>query len=339
MDSMGSVNALEVAVDGYQGFDGLTVETLMCAVVAMVMLRLEYQRRAGTGPIMGSRIGYAESCKRLLKECAPEAACLVACLSLAAALRARGDAVPVVDVDEEAWEQIKADWPLLLTADTLLSLQTMLRLVVLLSTVFRAGTGGPVPLAEEVSTLWLGGNVARLTLVCLTSNYKLDGPLGGMLPAACEFAVLPILLVLSRGTIRRTMVTLAMVMGLVVCFAFRNQLNLAGDDTTDALFIVAHGLDCLAAFAYLLRTALIERCTKDVSVGFTHMLMPIQAGMAAYYFLVAFDVVPQLVGRGFPFEFLQLSNTVALGAYLGASVLFFAECYDVRAGHGRAVAL
>merc|ERR1719517_73252 len=102
----------------------------------------------------------AEHCKRLSKEYVPEIVCLMMCLMLAALLRARGND-HVQASDAEAWAQITAQWPLLLTADTLLSLQAMLRLLVLLSTVLRAGSGdSPAPLSDEASALWLGANTA-----------------------------------------------------------------------------------------------------------------------------------------------------------------------------------
>jgi len=333
-DLLGPVTAsLELA----SGF-AVSGETLMCVVVAMVVLRLELQRRAGTGPDIGSRRdagSYAHTCKRFLKECAPETAGLMACLTLAAALRARGDVVQ--PSDSEAWEQIKAQWPLLLTADTLLSLQAMLRLVVLLSIVLRAGISGrPAPLSEETAALWLGANTARLVLLSRTTSYMLDGPLGGILPVACEIAVMPILLVLSRGTIRRAGLTLALVAVAAACFASRNRLALCGDSSADALFTLAHSLDLLAGCTYLVRTALIERCSQDVSVGFTHLLMPIQQGLAAYYFWQAFGFAEELVGSGLPFEVLQIGSTVSFGAYLAASALYIADCYDAHAGRSNA---
>lgn len=44
--------------------------------------------------------------------------------------------------------------------------------------------------------------------------------------------------------------------------------------------------------------------------------------------LEAFQAVPELVGAGVPFEALQIGNCISLGAYLGASALFFAEVVD-----------
>lgn len=338
--SIASTLVAEVVAPGPLGLPVGAVEAFFFAAVAVVVLRLELQRRAGTGPNLGSRQGgwYAESCKRLLKECAPEAAGLLTCLTLAAALRARGDTQGASESEAEAWAQITAEWPLLLTADTLLSLQAMLRLVVLVSVVLRAGCEAAVPLAGEATALWLFAGLARAGVLARTAVYMLDGPLGGVLPAACEVAVLPILLVLSKGALRRAPFTLALVLAAAVSFSSRNYLGLTdGDWHSDSLFILAHGLDCLAAFAYLLRTVLIDGGSKGVSAGFTHLLMPVQAGLSAYYFLQAFSQVPELVGAGAPFETLQIANTATLGAYLGASALFFAECFDGRSAAVAAV--
>lgn len=339
MDPLSRSATVEIAAPGLLGFPVGAMEAFLCAIVALVVLRLELQRRAGTGPSIGSLQGsawYAESCKRILKECAPEAAGLLTCLTLAAALRARGDKGVQALEHEEAWAQITAEWPLLVTADTLLSLQAMLRLVVLICVVLRAGGSLAAPLADESCALWLFAGLARVGVFARSSAYLLDGPLGGALPAACEVAVLPILLVLSQNTLRRAPLTIAAVLAATVLICSRNHLALSEDDDrvdrqADGLFMVAHVFDCLTAFVYLFRTVLIESGSKSVSVAFTHLLMPIQAGLSAYYFLQAFSAVPELVGVGVPFEVLKIGNTAALGAYLGASALHFAERFDGRA--------
>merc|ERR1719330_12759 len=333
MDSFGA-DIMSSATSGHEASASfaLSGEALMCVVVAMVVLRSELQRRAGSGPDIGSRRDasrYAQNCKRVLRECAPEAAGLMACLTLAAALRARGDVVQPPEA--EAWEQIKAQWPLLMTADTLLSLQAMLRLVVLLSIVLRAsGSGCQAALSEESSALWMAANAARLLLLCRTSMYMLDGPLGGVVPVACEIAVMPILFVLSRGAFHRAALTLVLIVAAVACFAHRNHLALCGDAVSDSLFIAAHSLDLLASFAHLVHSLFVERHAPEVSIGFTHLLMPIQQALAAYYFWVAFSFAPELVGAGKPFEVLQIGSIVSFGACFAASALYLAECYDAH---------
>jgi len=306
------------------------VETIFCIVVGMLVLRIEFQRRATTGPTFSSResSGYAESCKRILRNYAPEAAGVVACLTFAAALRARGY-MPAGLENDAAWAEIKAQWPLLMTADTLLSLQAMLRLLVLLSCVLRAGGGVPVPLGDETAMLWLAAGLTRVALLVRTDKYMLDGPLGGNLPAACEVAVLPLLFALSRGSLLKAPLASALTCTAVAVFARRNHLNLAQDTLSDSLFIAAHGLDFLAAFAYFLRTLLID-VRGNISVGFAHLLMPVQQGLAAYYFVQALIYEPLCVGSGRPFAVLQIGGITQIGFYLGACAVYVADCLDHR---------
>jgi len=331
MDSFADVFGLS----GVFGSTGGIAETFICTVVAMLVLRIELQRRAVTGPNFGSRqgSGYADGCQRILRQCAPEAAGIIACLTLAAALRARGDVMSTAGVvDEAAWAQIKADWPLLITADTLLSLQAMLRFVILVSVALRCDGSRPVPLADEVGALWLAAAVARLVTGSRASAYWLDGPLGGNLPFACEIAVIPLLFIIGRNTLLRAPSTVAAIMAVTAIFAGRNRLNLANDIMADSSFIAAHCMDFLASLAYLLRTLLVDSGPRGsaahISSGFVHLLMPIQQGLSAYYFVRAFEASPALVGAGRPFEMLQIGNVAQLGAYLGAASLYVAECFD-----------
>jgi len=310
------------------------VETLICIVVGMLVLRMELHRRADTNPSFSSRegTGYTESCKRILQLCAPEAAGVMACLAFAAALRVWGaqSSGPV----DHAWAEIQAQWPVLLTADTLLSLQAMLRLLVLLSCVLRAGGDVPVPLGDETAVLWLSAGLARVALLARTDVYMLDGPLGGNLPAACEVAVLPLLFALSRGTLRKAPLTVALTCIAAAILAGRNHLNIAKDSVSDCLFIAAHGLDFLAAFAYLLRTLLLDARSDsrkgNISIGFGHLVMPVQQCLAAYYFVQAFIAEPALEAAGRPFAVLQIGGIAQVGLYLGASAVYIADCLDHR---------
>lgn len=251
----------------------------------------------------------------------------MACLTLAAALRVRGDTG--TPIDAEAWASIKEQWPLLLTADTLLSLQAMLRLVVVVSVMIRAGGGGPTPLSEEAAALWFAGGAARVACLCQSSVYKLDGPLGGYLPQACEVAILLPLLSLAMGAFRRVPLATMQVMAGTVAFAYRNRLCLADDRYADTFFMAAHCFDFFASFTYLLRTLLIDNGGRKVNigVGFTHIVLAIQQALSAYYFLQAFDAVPELVGSGMPFEVLQIGNTMQLGIYCGAATLYLADSF------------
>jgi len=298
-------------------------EVLFYGTVAIGVLHFELKKRM----IEGSEISAwrPSDCKRLIRECAPEIIGFLACVCLAAALRSRGDVHDTDGEDNEAWEEIKAQWPLLLTADTLLAVQAMLRVVVLASVACRSPHCGPVPSTDEASALWLGAAVARVLLCWTSSVYMLDGPVGGLVPVACEVIVVPILLRLSWKTLQRAPLTLGAAFALTAWFAYRNHLSLAGDIVADGLFLAAHCLDILSAFAFLARTVLISHSDQDVCIGFAHLLMPLQQALPAYYFLQAFDYGPELVGAGSPFQVLQYGNVAAWGAYLAASALFFAE--------------
>jgi len=317
------------------GSTGSFVETVLLVVVATVVLRFELLRRFGgfgdgAGPRGAGR--YAESLKRSARRCVPEAAGLVAILTLAAALRARG---AQGDTDDPVTLQIRAEWPILQSADDLLSLQAMLRLIVLVSVVLR-GSAGPAPLSGQPTSLWLFGAAARVALLARSSDYAMEGPLGGTVTAAFEVAALLVLLGMSRGAIFKAPASVLLAGSGAAVFAFRNRLNLSGDAVSDSLFVLAHCCDLLAALAYLLRAALIEGSGwGGVSVGFAHALMPLQASLSAYYFLQAFPFSAELVAQGQPFAVLQAANTVACGAYLAAAALYVAECLeDAALGDG-----
>mmetsp|Transcript_121364 Transcript_121364/g.343428 ORF Transcript_121364/g.343428 Transcript_121364/m.343428 type:complete len:352 (-) Transcript_121364:68-1123(-) len=312
---------------------GGVVEVTICVVSALVILRLELQRRAGASGGSADLGGIAQ-CKQIIQHCAPELAGLVASLSLAALLRAHGDADSGIDAaDFATWEKIKAQWPILVTADTLLSLQAMLRIVVLFSAALRAGTE-PVPLADEAAALSLGAQLMRGLLVASNTSYMLYGPLGGKLPIACEIVAIPLLAALGAiGTIRRCPLAAATVAGCVAWLASRHFLSLARDGMADQLFIAAHIFDLLSALAYLARSLLIGGSNehepgRSVAIGFTHFLMAAQQSLATYYFLTAFDAAPELVGAGLPFLVLHVGCAVQLGVYLAAPAVFVAERFE-----------
>merc|ERR1719195_1209502 len=105
---------------------------------------------------------------------------------MALALRIRGDVDEVFQSEQEmaVWEQIKVEWPILCGADTLLNIQTWLRLVVLMFVAARAKVGSSVPLAGMAAVLFLAAMVARSAMAARTTAYRLEGPLamGGDLP-------------------------------------------------------------------------------------------------------------------------------------------------------------
>merc|ERR1719382_159036 len=108
-----------------------------------------------------------------------------------------------------------------------------------------------------------------------------------------------------------------------------HYLKLDGSPENDSLFILAHVLEVLAAFAFLVRTVASYCSGKKSSgyVGFIQVLMPIQQALSAYYFLTAFEPSPNIVGRGRPMCVLIIGNLMQLAAYLCAAGLYLGEYF------------
>eukprot|EP00927_Polykrikos_kofoidii_P006618 TRINITY_DN12681_c0_g2_i1.p1 TRINITY_DN12681_c0_g2~~TRINITY_DN12681_c0_g2_i1.p1 ORF type:complete len:387 (-),score=74.18 TRINITY_DN12681_c0_g2_i1:53-1213(-) len=304
-------------------------EIAICISAALVVLRVELQRRAGDSTGLGG--GSIACCKKIITQCAPEIAGVIGCLTLAALLRARGDSDPLDPSQAQVWDAIKSQWPLLVTADTLLALQSMLRVCILVSSMLRASSASlPVPLADEAATLCLGAQVMRFIAAAMDSSFKLDGPLGGTFPVGCD-AIAVILLVGLGGlrVFRRNPIASSVTVCCIGWLAGRHHLCMANEVHLDQFFVGAYMLDVFASLTYFGRSLLIGGSESvyagRMSVGFTHVLMATQQGLATYYFFVAFDFQENLVGNGLPFSVLKLGNAVAFCAYLASATLWIAE--------------
>jgi len=316
------------------------------------LLFLEVPRRfAGTS--IGT-IGVKECVRgtaNILCRCAPEVCGFLTILLIGLILRMRGDVeTHATPVEAEIWETIKVEWPILMGADTLLNLQAMIRLLVVMFVAYRAQIGGRSPLTGMAALLMLAAALVRGMLSTRTDVYRLEGPLslGGDLPVACELASVPFLANFGLGEFRRSPIAASAMVGGALWFASHHYLNLARDASIDRLFLQAHVLEFLAAFAYLARAfcLMVDR-DEDVEgsgrrlggkggwrcgafVGFMHILMTLQQAFSAYYFLTAFEPHPSLVGSGRPFCLLCGGNLLQLGAYLGATALFLGGCIDTE---------
>ncbi|CAE8680432.1 unnamed protein product, partial [Polarella glacialis] len=140
--------------------------------------------RADSGPVP------SVSCVPLVRRFAPETLGLLACLGLAAVLRAQGDRPPADPADRAAWEEIQRQWPILSTADSLFALQAMLRLVLVLSAVLRpSGSRGTVdasPMTGSTALFYLLAGIIRVTLLIVSPDHGLEGPLSGPVYLAFE---------------------------------------------------------------------------------------------------------------------------------------------------------
>lgn len=258
----------------------------------------------------------------------------------------------------QVWNQIKEEWPILMGADTLLSLQAMLRLLVFLVLMVRTSTScfwfnpfkstekavaracDMAPLCGAAAILSLGAAGVRAALCSQTDAYMLDGPLGGSVPIWVEMTSVPVLAAVNAkvaGGASAGMTAIAF--GWAVWFSSRNYLNLSGremggDFQNDKLFILAHCLELVASIAFLAST--IRRSVKEEGTGvrtnrsywdgFVHLLLPAQQALAAYYFLTAFEPSPSLVGQGRPFCLLTIGSLLQLMFYLTALAFYLADC-------------
>merc|ERR1719506_1637395 len=186
-------------------------------------------------------------------------------MAMASIVDEDGDGEPD-EAGMKAMADIARQWPILLGADTLLSLQAMLRLLVLMSSALRLG-GGPSLITQETAAIACGAAMSRAALAARTNDYMLDGPLGGNLPVAVEFLSVVFLVILCRGIRRHALMTSCITLLTTAWLASRNRLNLAGDTFTDSLFLFANIAELLAAFAYLSRGLFLDSEAEGGSRG------------------------------------------------------------------------
>lgn len=346
---------------GIIGFAGLAAmpQFLLGTTAVMTVLCIELPRSLGMVDLNARDV--LVGCRRFLAFCAPEAIGLATIFLVAVLLRLRGDLeIPSDQLSLEVWEEIKEEWPVLMGADTLLNLQSMLRLLIFMSAAVRAGLFpgikvngnekvvmdlGKDQLSENSSTvmsplfgtgaaLSLGGMLARTRLCAQAEIYRLEGPLslGGDLPMLCDLLSVILLIGLSVSTLRPstgTPVRTAAATAFALWIASKHYLNLAKDPSADSLFTLTHVLEFFAALAFLGRAMMnsgyeIEGSKRGRAlIGFVHVLMAFQQALSAYYFLTAFEPSPKLVAAGRPFCVLIWSNLLAFGAYLCAAALYF----------------
>lgn len=302
------------------------LEIAACILTALLVIAVE-TRRIGERTMSHMISGFSSNCRGIMTNCVCEGFAVAICFSLALFLRYYDTS----EYESETWVKVKSQWPLLITADSLLSLQTMLRLIVFSSVLFRSGRFRMLlPLADEAATLQFGAHAMRILVLFKSTTYMLEGPLGGRSPVLCDTLALPILASLCPFNKLKAYSIVAAVTGIGVAWvASHHHLNLAGEaNIADQAFIAAHILDLFSACTYFSRSLMIADygCARtNASVGCTHILLMAQQSMSAYYFVHAFEPSSGLVGAGLPFEILQFCNLMQLGLYCAVAILFFAE--------------
>lgn len=318
-------------------FEGVVSGIFPLAVAATVWF-LEFRRR-GADEAHHTTQSNGPSCGPLplLRQCKPEVVGVGCVMTAAIGLLAQAwtgmtNASPQFTNDEydAAWVEITQQWPVLMTADTLLALQSLLRLPLLLSVLLRSPTLGTTgPLTGVPTLLFFTGAACRVSLLTWDEAYWLDGPLGGNVNLASEVAALLVLTRLSWGVARTAnMCGLMWSICLAGGLASRHQLQISENSMMNTLFVMAQLLDLLASSAHLAHTWSTDGGPRGGAASFVHFLLPLQQALPVYFFLEAFDEIPELVSCGYPFKVLQLSTAVALGMYLMAAVLHIVLCVE-----------
>lgn len=312
---------------------GLALQHLI-PLLAIVVWLIEYRRRTQAS-------SEGEGTQRLFRQLLPEMAGLSVLSILVVVLLVcrREDHALQGDL---AWTDVKREWPLLMTADSLIGLQAMMRLVFLLSASLRRSGACVSPLDGEPAAFFLLAALVRVALLTLSPRdvYHLDGPLGGDMNVAIEVTSCLLLLplgcrILQKGLFR--CLTVAVIGTLLAASATRNHFALADKTLShlDVLFTLVMLLEIVAGVAFYIRSAKGKGCyVFEAFTGFAHFILPLQQALPTYFLLVAFappfQVEPTLVGKGRPFELLQAGGVIQIVMYMLAAIVYSASCIEER---------
>jgi len=330
------VKLSQAAVSVYDAFytsapDMNLLHYVLIVAIAVGALRYEVTRRTSKSPLQGG--SRSSRLKKSYDQYLPEIIALLFCVALAVILRTHGVMATVKNaMDEVVLTKIVRTWPLLLSADSLLGFQAMLRLLAYASSALRISEG-PTLVSQEFAAISCAAAVGRTLLVASNRIFMLDGPLGGSLPALIDLVSVPLLAFLARGIDKKSLAAAVLAISMAVFVGSQDRLKLADNRFSDGLFIFVHTAEFFAAFAYLSRALISESGVttvgrENVALWFAHIIMPVQASLAAYFFVECFKYVPQVVGAGYPFEILHIGGVAAAGAYAGASVIYFCNSYE-----------
>jgi hypothetical protein len=255
--------------------------------------------------------------------------------------RGRHEGAPIPVEDEEIWHEIKNEWPLLTTADSLLGLQSLLRLVVLLSATLRLAPNKDSKSAflGSCGLFFLSAAVVRVMLLVMSPQdvYHLDGPLGGNVNFMVEVSSLLLLMILNLRCFNLSMarmVACAFAITCVTLVAEFNCLEIADENSEflDVLFSLNGLLELLGAISFTFASLWISG-TSAAFEGFVHVILPVQQLFAAIFLLTAWvseEEQQSLVRRGYPFQLLQASYVLQVGLYLIATTVRVTDIASVK---------
>lgn len=355
MDFLGSASvtpASSQALSGHveQSTQGFLV-SMPLLIMAVAVFMIEKKRRHANDNADGLLVSPGRSMPSpcsTLSSLLPECVGILLVVACACMELHKGDDHSTLRVDDEVSREIKDEWPLLKTADSLLGIQAILRLLLLVSAILRRGDFHKSPFAGMPVVLFFFAALCRVTLITISPAdvYHLDGPMGKQ-NFVIEAAALPLLFALSVTSMRmslRTFFLLVLGVSVSAAVAFLNHFELAGDAFhLDVIFSFVQLLEFFAGVAFAFQSLAIggflgseedAESSGGVFTNFVHTILPLQQALAMYYFLCAFappfTVEPSLVGKGHPFEVMQLAGLAQVGMYIFAGVWHFSVLADKR---------
>lgn len=297
-----------------------------CAMAAAVWF-IEMRRRGADEARHATQLD-GPSCGPLplLRQCKQEVVG-VACV-MAAAIVLLGQAWSGMKFYDESHHF--EGWPVLMTADTLLGLQSLLRLPLLLSVLLRSSApGAKGPLTGIPLLLMFASTLCRVSCMAYDPVFWLFGPVGGNVNLASEVAALLVLTWLSWGAISTTnMVAFIWSLSLAGGVATRHEIQITENPEMNALFVMAQLIDLLAAGAHLVHTMKTDGGPRGGATSFVHFLLPLQQALCVYFYLEGFEEIPELVVHGCPFQVLRITTAMSLGMYLMATVMHIVLCVE-----------
>eukprot|EP00928_Gymnodinium_smaydae_P042377 TRINITY_DN28546_c0_g3_i1.p1 TRINITY_DN28546_c0_g3~~TRINITY_DN28546_c0_g3_i1.p1 ORF type:complete len:386 (-),score=78.25 TRINITY_DN28546_c0_g3_i1:110-1177(-) len=346
MDAFGSSSVLSSTTQPQQFVGASGVLAVVLITVAVGIWLSEQGRKADFDS--GQQRALVGHVRTMLSRFAPELTLLSVLGGFAACQLAGGNHIgfaAIPDDQADLWGSIKSAWPILTTADSLLVLQAMVRLVVLLSVAFRASESAP--LVGSPAAFALLAQVCRLLLFAFSTPdvYHIDGPLGGVTSVIFELAPVPVLLFLSRNINAKSASVVAVGSACAAAVASINTFALADFmPVLDVLFSLVQLLDFLSSCAFVRNTVVAlgaeDSANSNGTLSLAHCLLPLQALLPAYFFLTAFApplvVEAVLVRQGLPFQMMWAVGAAQVGLYILAGVLQLAWALDAPSGidHG-----
>jgi len=320
-------------------FAGAAASPALFAIPAVAIAAWLLGMRQSSGLRMGLK---AVSLRHML----PEMCALLGLFVCAAALIYRGKHNGFLTPDstqQHFMDAIQNDWPVLVSADSLMVLQGMIRVVVVSSVALRAGLDRTC-FAGEPAALFLLACICRLVLFGMSpvDVYHIDGPLGGVVSILVEAAAVPPLLYLTRG-LAYDAGAVFRVFGLATLaalMAYSNRFDLTVHEPfqgafwyLDFEFSLVQTLDFFAAGAFMAQALIASESGKTPpSMSFTHVFLLVQQVLPSYFFVYALApplTTPRdLVGAGHPFEMMWAVGVMQFAMYFCAGLFHFAALND-----------